>query len=72
MKLAETKLRNQVREIHADHSSGTYNLNSDDASGGKELEKIAVSKIPFRQLSGNPNIRMNLEPEPESDGGVLS
>ena len=63
MMLAETKRKNQERETHADPSSGTYNLNSDDATGGEELEMIAVTRKPFRQLSSNSNIRMNLEPE---------
>ena len=35
-------------------------------SGGEELEMIAVSRKPFRELSSNSNIRTNLEPE--SDG----
>ena len=60
MILAETKLRSQEREIHTDSSSGTYNLDSDDASRGEELEMIAVSRKPFRQLSCSSNIRTNL------------
>ena len=31
--------------------------------GGEELEKIAVSRKPFRELSCNPNVRTNLVPE---------
>ena len=51
------------RDNHTNPPSGTYNLNSDDASGRKELEMIAVLRKPFRQLLCNPNIRTNLEPE---------
>ena len=32
-------------------------------NGGEELEMIAVSRKPYRELSCNSNIRMNLEPE---------
>ena len=45
------KLRNQGREMHTDPSSGTYNVGSDDVSGGEELEMIAFSRTAFRQLS---------------------
>ena len=31
--------------------------------GGEELEKIAVSRKPFRELSCNSNVRKNLVPE---------
>ena len=48
MILAEAKRRNQDREIHTNHSSGTYSLDSDDAIGGEKLEIIAVSRKPFR------------------------
>ena len=61
--LAETKRMRQDREVHTDPSSGTYNLGSDDASGGEELEMIQLSRKPFRQMSCNSNIRTNLEPE---------
>ena len=32
-------------------------------TGGEELEMIAVSRKPFRELSSSLNIRTNLEPE---------
>ena len=44
-------------------SSGTCNLEHHDAYGGEELEKISVSRKPFRELSYKSNIRTNLEPE---------
>ena len=40
--LAEEKMRYHDRELQTDPSSGTYNLEHDDAYGGLELEKIAV------------------------------
>ena len=43
-----------------DSSSGTYNLEHPDVNGGEELEMIAVSRKPFRELSCNSNIRTNL------------
>ena len=61
--LEEAKRMNQDREVHTNPSSGTYNMGSDDASGGEELEMIAVWRKPFRQMSCNSNIRTNLEPE---------
>ena len=70
MILADTKMRNQDREISSDPSSATCNVDSDDANGGEELEIIAASRKPFRQLSRNSNKRMNLEPE--SDGQIFS
>ena len=70
MILAETKLRYQDREIHTDPSSGAYNSDSDDASGGEELELIALSRKSFRQLSCKSIITTNLEPK--SNGGILS
>ena len=53
-----------------DPSSGTHNLDSDDASVAEELEMIAVSRTPFRQLALNPNMGTNLKPE--KNGGILS
>ena len=70
MLLAETKLRYQDREIHTDPSSGAYNSDSDDASGGDELELIAFSRKPFRELSCKSIITTNLESK--SNGGILS
>ena len=31
--------------------------------GGEDPERIAVSRKPFRELSGNSNLRTNLVPE---------
>ena len=42
--LAEEKKRYHDRELQTDPSSETYNLEHDDAHGGEELEKIAVTK----------------------------
>ena len=53
--------------LHTDPSSGTYNLEHHDVYGGEELEKRAVSRKPFRELSCNSNIRTNLEPEDDKE-----
>ena len=34
-----------------------------EARGGEELERIAVSRQPFRELSCDSNVRTNLVPE---------
>ena len=65
--LAEEKKRYQDRELQTDPSSETYNLEHDDAYGGEELEKIAISKEPFKELSCNSNIRTNLIPEDDKE-----
>ena len=65
--LAEEKMRYHNRELQTDPSSGTYKLEHDDAYGGREHEKIAVSRKPFRELSCNSNIRTNLIPEPDRE-----
>ena len=65
--LAEEKMRYHDKELLTDPSSGKYNLEHHDAYGGGELEMIAVSKKPFRELSFNPNIRTNLEPEDDRE-----
>ena len=65
--LAEEKLRYHDRELQTDPSSGTYNLEHHDAYTGEELEKIAVSRKPFRELICNSNIRTNLEPEDDRE-----
>ena len=62
MILAEEKMRHRDRELQTDPSSGTYNLNQQEVRGGEELEKIAVSRKPFRELSCNSNVRTNLVP----------
>ena len=63
MILAEEKMRHRDRELQTDLSSGTYNLDQQEVRGGDELEKIAVSRKPFRELSCNSNVRTNLVPE---------
>ena len=63
MILAEEKTRHHDRELQTDPSSGTYNLDVQEIRGGEELEKIAVSRKPFRELSCNSNVRTNLVPE---------
>ena len=63
MILAEEKMRHYDRELQTDPSSGTYNLDQQEVRGGEELEKIAVSRKPFRELSCNSNVRTNLVPE---------
>ena len=63
MILAEEKTRHHDRELQTDPSSGTYNLDVQETRGGEELEKIAVSRKPFRELSCNSNVRTNLVPE---------
>ena len=63
MILAEENMRHRDRELHTDPSSGTYNLDQQEVRGGEELEKIAVSRKPFRELSCNSNVRTNLVPE---------
>ena len=70
MILVETERRNQDREMQIDTSSRTYILECDDANVGDELEIIAVSRKPFRELSCSSNIRTNVEPE--SDSEILS
>ena len=55
MILAEEKMRR------------TYNLQQHDAYGGEELEKIAISRKPFRKLSCHSNVRTNLEPEDDTE-----
>ena len=63
MILAEEKMRHRDRELLTDPSSGTYNMDLQEVRGGEELEKIAVSRKPFRELSCNSNVRTNLVPE---------
>ena len=63
MILAEEKIRQHDRELQTDPSSGKYNLDTEEVRGGEELEKIAVSRKPFRELSCNSNVRTNLVPE---------
>ena len=55
MILAEEKMRHRDRELQTDPSSGTYNLDQQEVYGGGELERIAVSRKPFRELSCNSN-----------------
>ena len=63
MILAEEKIRHHDRELQTDPSSGTFNLDMQEIRGGEELERIAVSRQPFRELSCNSNVRTNLVPE---------
>ena len=63
MILAEEKIRHRDRELQIDPSSGTYNLDVQEVRGSEELERIAVSRKPFRELSCNSNVRTNLVPE---------
>ena len=63
MILAEEKMRHRDRELQTDSSSGTYNLDQQEVYGGGELEKIAVSRISFREQSCNSNVRKNLVPD---------
>ena len=63
MILAEEKIRHRDRELQTDTSSRTYNLDQQEVRRGEELEKIAVSRKPFRELSCNSNVRTNLVPE---------
>ena len=63
MILAEEKIKHRDRELQTDPSSGTYNLDVQEVRGGVELERIAVSRKPFRELSCNSNVRTNLVPE---------
>ena len=63
MILAEEKIRHRDRELQTDPSSRTFNLDVQEVRGGEELERIAVSRKPFRELSCNSNVRTNLVPE---------
>ena len=63
MILAEEKTRHRDRELQTDPFSGTFNLDVQELRGGEELERIAVSRKPFRELSCNSNVRTNLVPE---------
>ena len=63
MILAVEKIRHRDRELQTDPSSGTFNLDVQEVRGGEELERIAVSRKPFRELSCNSNVRTNLVPE---------
>ena len=63
MILAEENIRHHDRELQTDPSSRTYNLDVQEVRGGEELERIAVSREPFRELSCDSNVRTNLVPE---------
>ena len=63
MILAEEKMRHRDRELQTDPSSGSYNLDQQEVCGGEELERIAVSRKLFRELSCNSNVRTNVVPE---------
>ena len=57
MILAEEKMRHRDRELQTDPSSGTYNSGEQEEQGGEELEKIAVSRKPFRELSWTQGLK---------------
>ena len=63
MILIEEKMRHQDRELQTDYSAGIYNLEQQDTYGGEEIEKIPVSRKPFRELSCKSNVRTNLDPD---------
>ena len=63
MILADEKMRHRDRELQTDPSSRTYNSDEQEVQGGEVLEKIAVLRKPFRELSCNSNVRTNLVPE---------
>ena len=65
--VVEEKMRHHDRELQTDPPSGTYKLEHDDAHGGEELEKIAMSSEPFRELSCNSNIRTSLTPKDDRE-----
>ena len=64
--LAEETMRHRDRELQTYTSSVTYNSDEQEVEGGEELEKIAVSRKPFRELSCNSNVRINLLPEDDT------
>ena len=63
MILAEVKMRHRDRELQTGPSSGTYSLDQQEVRGAEKIERIAVSRKPFRELSCNSNVRTNLVPE---------
>ena len=65
--LAEEKMKHHDRQLQTDSYAGTYNLEQQDEYGGEELEKIALSRNPFRELSCNSNVRTNLEPDDDRE-----
>ena len=67
MILTEEKIRHRDRELQTDPSSGTYNLDQKEVYGREELEKIAVSRKPFRELSCKSNVRTNLVPDDDRE-----
>ena len=64
MILAEEKMKHRDRELQNDSSAGSE---QQDEYGGEELEKIAVPRKPFRELSCNSNARTNLEPDDDRE-----
>ena len=60
-------MRHRYRELQTDPSSGTYNLDQQEVYGREELEKNAVSRKPFRELSCNSNVRINLSPDDDRE-----
>ena len=67
MNLIEEKMRHRDRELQTHPFSGTYNLDQHEVDGGEVLEKIAVSRKPFRELSCKSNVRTNLVPNEDRE-----
>ena len=67
MILAEEKMRHHDRELTLPQEQQRDNLEQQDAYGGEEPEKIAVSRKPFKELSCNSNVRTNLEPDDDRE-----
>ena len=67
MTLAEKKMRHATEDYRRLPSSGTYNLDQQEVRGGEELEKISVSRKPFRELPCSSNVRTNLVPEDDRE-----
>ena len=61
MILPEEKMRHHGRELQTDPSLGTSNIEQQDAYGGEELEKTAVSRKPFKEPSCDSNVSMRTE-----------
>ena len=59
----EEKLSGSVKYGMKIRKRAAYNLDEQEEQGGEELEKIAVSRKLFRELSCNSNVRTNLVPE---------
>ena len=67
MILAKEKIRHHDRELQTDSSAGTHKLEQQDECVGKELEKIAVPRKLFRELSCKSNFRTNQETDDDRE-----